>query len=289
MSKSSRRGNRSGTRPDGVPSTAAGGPSAAQPASASPERQSVRPARPGATRAGRRERARPLAQPTLLERYRVLIVGAVVVAVVAVLAVAAFTSSSASAYSCTSEFVPGTTPQPGPDETGQPGYVQNDMGNAHVGLGTAVTYTYCPPATGSHVNVENRGPIEPRIYGPGDNVVPQGWIHNLEHGGLVVLYRGLDGDPGPTAATQAELRAFADALPDSPVCGYSPAQYLTIAQFDDMATPFAALVWGRVLPLESLDTAAIQAFWNTSGEQALTMPERFGCPLPGASPSPSAS
>jgi hypothetical protein len=213
----------------------------------------------------------------------------VVVAVVAVLAVAAFSSSGAAAYSCSSEFQPGTTAPPDGDATGEPGFVEPDMGNGHVALGTSVTYTYCPPATGSHYNLENRGPVEPRVYGPDDDAIPQGWVHNLEHGGLVVLYRGRDGDPGLTDETQEAIRAFAAAMPDSPVCGFPADQYLTVARFDEMATPFAALVWGRILPLDTFDEAVIQDFWATSGEQALTMPERFGCPLPGASPAASPS
>ena len=44
-----------------------------------------------------------------------------------------------------------------------------------------------------------------------------------------------------------------------------------ITRFDEMATPFAALVWGRVLPLQTLDTAAILDFWNIWGER--TNPE----------------
>ena len=30
----------------------------------------------------------------------------------------------------------------------------------------------------------------PRVYGPDDTVIPNGWVHNLEHGALVVLYKG---------------------------------------------------------------------------------------------------
>ena len=61
------------------------------------------------------------------------------------------------------------------------------------------------------------------------------------------------------------------------------------ARFDDMATPYAALVWGRVMPLEKLDTEAILQFDQTYGER--TNPEQFCSPAPssGASAAPSAS
>jgi hypothetical protein len=214
----------------------------------------------------------------LLERYRAPIVVIVAVAAVALMAVWAFNSSSAAAYSCSVEFqAPAGSPSPD-------GYVQESMGNSHVSPGTEVTYTYCPPASGSHINVQGRGPLPARVYGPGDAAPPQGWVHNLEHGGLVLLYRGLEGDPGPTPETQQAIRDFAASAPNSPVCGLPANQYLLATRFDQMATPFAALVWGRVLPLDSFDTNAIQTFWNEVGEQAATMPERFGCPLPSASP-----
>jgi hypothetical protein len=111
-------------------------------------------------------------------------------------------------------------------------------------------------------------------------------VHNLEHGALVVLYRGRDGDPGVTEAGQLALRALFDQVPASPVCNIQPgtSQGPVIARFDDMATPYAALLWGLVLPLETLDTAQILEFWQTEGET--TNPEPL-CTPAGASPAPS--
>ena len=106
------------------------------------------------------------------------------------------------------------------------------------------------------------GPIPARVYGPNDNVVPDGWVHNLEHGGLVVLYRGADVDV-------SALQALYAAMPLSPVCGFPPggqAPSPVIARFDQMAWPFAALVWDRVLPLETLDQAAILDLYKRYGE-----------------------
>ena len=78
----------------------------------------------------------------------------------------------------------------------QPGYVQPDMGNGHVAIGTKVTYTYCPPAAGSTTTRAGAGPIPSRVYGPNDTVIPQGWVHNLEHGAIV----------SSTAATAPSVR-----------------------------------------------------------------------------------
>ena len=129
------------------------------------------------------------------------------------------------------------------------------------------------------------GPITPGFYGPNDVPLPQGWVHNLEHGGLVILYRGDPDDPGLSSDAQQQMQAFFSGLPPSPVCGFPPTQEgagVVIARFDQMATPFAALVWERVLPLETFDEDAIMEFWNTWGEQ--TNPEKL-CAPPSAAPS----
>ncbi len=129
---------------------------------------------------------------------------------VALLSVFVFTSAAQPAYACSTIWTPDPTASPAAGATPALGYVQPDMGHDHVGTGTKVTYTYCAPASGKHINVAGQGPIAARVYGPTDNVIPQGWIHNLEHGGLVILYQG--SSPGATAEGQAELKALLGGL-----------------------------------------------------------------------------
>jgi hypothetical protein len=143
--------------------------------------------------------------------------------------------------------------------------------------GTKITYTYCPPASGRHFQ-QPAGPIPARLYGPNDTVIPQQWVHNLEHGAIVILYRDVEAD-------QAALRALFDGMPPSPVCGFEPGGQSpgpVIGRFKDMAWPYAALVWGRVLPLQTLDTPAILEFYATFGEK--TNGEKQ-CADPSAAPS----
>jgi hypothetical protein len=54
-----------------------------------------------------------------------------------------------------------------------------------------------------------------------------------------------------------------------------------VVRFDDMAWPYAALVWDRVLPMQTLDQAAVLDFYVRYGER--TNPEK----LCNASASPS--
>ena len=222
-----------------------------------------------------------------MERYRSAIVAVAGVAGVALIAIFVFASASTSAYACSTEWTPEPTASPGAGASPSLGYVQPDMGRRHGALGEKVTYTYCPPASGSHANAAGAGPIQPRLYGPSDSTIPEGWIHNLEHGAMVILYRGRDGDPGITTAGQQDLRALFDGFPNSPVCGIAPgtSQGPVIARFDQMATPYAALVWDRVLPLQTLDSAQVVAFWQQWGER--TNPEPQCAPSPSPSPSPS--
>jgi hypothetical protein len=205
----------------------------------------------------------------------------VVVILVAIAAIGVFAASSQPAFACSNIWTPTPTAEPAAGSPPQPGYVQPDMGQGHVANGTSVTYTYCAPASGKHFNGAQTGPIAPRVHGPDDVVIPQGWVHNLEHGGLVLLYRG-DGE-GATDEGQAALRAFFDAYPPSPVCGFAAGTSVgpVFARFDEMESPFAALVWGRVLPLDTLDTEAVLAFDQAFGER--TNPEAF-CERPSPTP-----
>lgn len=234
-------------------------------------------------RAGRRERARPTPRGSFIQRYRSWLIAAAVVAVVAIVGAGVFSAATQPAFACSTRWVPEPTTSPAAEATPQPGYVQPDMGNTHVATGTVIRYTNCPPASGRHFNQPGVvGPIPARPYGPNDGMIPQGWIHNLEHGGLVVLYRGAEAD-------QAALRAVYDAVPASPVCGFEPGGQSpgpVIARFDEMAWPFAALVWDRVLPLETLDQAAILDFYARFGER--TNPEKL-CQVPDPGAQPSAS
>lgn len=245
----------------------------------------------GTARAGRRERARAAYQPTFVERYRTLIVAVAALAGVILISAFVFVSAASPAYACTQEWVPTPTASPSAGASPNPGYVQPDMGRSHVPVGQKVTYTSCPPASGSHVNAAGLGPVQPRAYGPSDKALPEGWIHNLEHGAMVILYRGREGDPGITDAGQTALKALFSAFPASPICGIQPGSTgPVIARFDDMATPYAAIVWGRVLPLSELDQAQILDFWQVWGDRS--NPEKqctVASPAPSAAPSTEAS
>jgi hypothetical protein len=222
-----------------------------------------------------------------MERNRTRIVALAAIAGVVLVAVFVFFSASQPAYACSTIWTPSPTASPAPSATPNLGYVQPDMGHTHVNPGTKVTYTYCAPASGEHYNKPGTlGPIAARVYGPGDNVIPQGWIHNLEHGGMVILYQGTSA--GATPEGQTQLKALFDNFPVGPRCG-TPKGLIgpVIARFDQMSTPFQAILWGRVLPLQTLDQAQILAFWNQWGER--TNPEDQCPSVPRTTPAPTSA
>jgi hypothetical protein len=272
VSKESRRAARAAAR-QGSADTGSSGPS-------------------GAQRAGRRERPRRLAEKPFLERYRSLLIGGVVVAIGAVALSVIFVGATQASYSCGIEWEPTPTSAPAPGATARLGYIQDGMGAAH-NVTRPQRYTFCPPATGTHHNLTGIGPVDPRVYGPDDSIGPTNWIHNLEHGGLVILYRG--DSEGATEAGLDRFRSFFDALPPSPICELpTGALSPVIARFDAMKWPYAALVWGRALPLPEWDANLVLEFYATESERldpdgAWVAPPEPQCPLPSVSPAPSAS
>jgi hypothetical protein len=217
------------------------------------------------TRAGRRERVRAAPRRTFLERYRAAIVAVAAVAVVALAVGYIFVGSTQPAYACTNQFAPSPTPPLAPDSSDRLGFFQDDMGNSHV-VSPPQRYLYCPPASGNHFNGSGIGPIAPRVYRPEDKIGPSNWIHNLEHGGLVVLYRG--DSPGAAAAGLQAFRDFFDSFPASPICKIPGGQLSpVIARFDTMPHAYAALVWDRVFYLDTWDPALVTKFFLTEAER----------------------
>lgn len=245
----------------------------------------------GTSRAGRRDTARHRPEhETLLQRLRTPLVALAVVVVIVGVSAFVLSSAAAPAYACSSI----DTVQPA--ASGELGQVQPDMGNTHVQAGDKITYPVCPPASGKHVNQAGFGPLQPKVYGPDDQSAPNGWVHNLEHGGLVLLYSCAKG--ACDDASIAQLRAFNASFPDSPVCGLKPGIVgPVVAKFDQMPTRYAALVWDRVLYLDTLDVQGIYTFFTRYGERIASdgtwiSPPEPQCPAPSpsaAAPSPSPS
>ena len=259
-------------------------------AGSTPTRPAGRPVSGVGARVGRRERVRLGPAPTFLERYRTAIVTVAAVAIVAIAVGYVFIGATAAAYTCGSVFDPSPTPTVSPGSSTRLGFFEEDMGNSH-DVTSPQKYLFCPPASGNHYNLAGTlGPIPARLYKPDDKMGPSNWIHNLEHGGLVVLYR--NDSPGATSEGQQAFRDYLSGFPPSPICNIPPRQLSpVIARFDNMPHPFAVLVWDRVLYLDTWDPALATKLYLTEAERVDTTgalvapPEKLCNPLSSASPS----
>ncbi|HEX8939586.1 MAG TPA: DUF3105 domain-containing protein [Candidatus Limnocylindrales bacterium] len=185
-------------------------------------------------------------------------------------------SGAQPAFACASQLTPAPAPSAAP--SGSPaalGQEADDLGRTHIDPGTSYTYAYCPPASGPHYGTAPDGPIPQRYYGPDEPTKPQGWVHNLEHGMMVVLYRC---SGSCDQATLTKLQQFESSLPPSPICGLQT--WGVVTRFDQMSAPIAAIVWDRVLFQQQLDTNQLLDFFRQHADRA---PEQQ-CAGPSAAP-----
>jgi hypothetical protein len=235
-------------------------------------------------RPGIRPRRVPPRQ-TFVQRNRTRLLWAGVALVTVVAGAFVYLSLSRPVYACTIEWTPPATSSPAPSTTPRLGYLQDEMGREHVPDGTFVKYLFCPPASGKHYATAGiTGPIVPKLYGPNEKTVPQNWIHNMEHGALVLLYKCPGDGVACTDSGQAALRQLYDSFPPSPICKKPPGTIgPVITRFDDMKFNYAALVWDEVLPLDKLDVELIKAFFLQRAERTNPEPQ---CAEPSESPGP---
>ena len=119
-------------------------------------------------------------------------------------------------------------------------------GWVHIPLDSPVTYRHNPPASGPHYPIW-------AAYQVFTAVVPRGyWVHNLEHGAIVLVYR-----PDAPAEVVAALKDAYEAIPDDPEGGHKRALLTADPLLDDLV---AASVANFTLEGGCVDRAAILAF-----------------------------
>ena len=162
----------------------------------------------GTARTGRRTRS-TYQQRSFAERHRGTIIGIAAIAGVALIGIFFVYSASRPLFQCTNIWEP--TPTASPSARRQPGARLRP--GRH---GPAAR----PARRGRQLHVLPAGVGQPLLrgrprpdparafYGVNDKTIPQGWVHNLEHGALVLLYRG-DSEgatPGGPAGAPGVLR-----------------------------------------------------------------------------------
>jgi hypothetical protein len=122
----------------------------------------------------------------------------------------------------------------------------------HVSPGTPIRWSSNPPATGKHY------PSWAGWFRSYSSLERGYWMHNAEHGGVILLYRCPDGCEGDLAA----LIAVAQARPQDPRCAL-PVRNRVMVVADPMlpeGTKIAAVAWNAYYTAGCVDAAALTSF-----------------------------
>jgi hypothetical protein len=148
-----------------------------------------------------------------------------------------------------------------PPASAQGRQVPIEGNRTHVAQGTVVQYRNRPPSSGDHYD-------QPAGYGFFQREIPTGnWVHDLEHGGIVVLYR-------PDLCDQACQAQLQDTYSSAPTSQLFPGtRKMLVMPYQEMDHAIAAVAWGWVDELDAFDKDRILAFYRAhvdrGPEQAL--------------------
>jgi hypothetical protein len=120
----------------------------------------------------------------------------------------------------------------------------------HVTECSNVTYATNPPTSGPHY---------PRwaAYRTYTTPVPRGfYVHDLEHGAVVILYNC----PSGCAQELSDIQTYLNSRTADPLCTASVKHRIVVAPDPAIPTKFAAAAWGFALTGDCLDIAALGAF-----------------------------
>ena len=126
---------------------------------------------------------------------------------------------------------------------------------SHLDVGTMITYPNNPPAGGNHYPVW-------ATWGVHANPVPRPYyVHNMEHGGVVLLYKCTDA----ASCTSAEtfLKSVMDAIKTDTNCAPPTRVRIVITRDDAIPTPFAASAWGWTYVSDCPDSPSLLDFVRT--------------------------
>ncbi len=122
----------------------------------------------------------------------------------------------------------------------------------HIEDETPISYAVSPPTVGDHRGAWAK-------WGEYSYLPPQRWLHNAEHGGIVLLY-----DPCVTDVVVNALRTFAHGVPDDDA---GPFRWV-MTPYPGLGSQVAVLAWGWAWMSECVDTAAMTTFIEAHYRQA---------------------
>ncbi|HLF01626.1 MAG TPA: DUF3105 domain-containing protein [Anaerolineales bacterium] len=138
-----------------------------------------------------------------------------------------------------------------------------EEGRDHVAEATPLTFNHYPPSSGIHYG---RTADLGTLY---EQPVAEGfWVHNLEHGDIVILYNC----SGDCAGLKTQIKLL---MAEAPLRRCDLRRILAVPYSRNMATPITVVAWGKQLDLPEFDSEAILNFYKRYEDRG---PETLGCP-----------
>ena len=135
-----------------------------------------------------------------------------------------------------------------------------DEGRAHVDPSTNPTYKSYPPASGPHYSAQGIAPVPWQTIANSSNPLVEGqYIHNLEHGGIAILYNCPTGADCTTLQHSLEnyVRNLAPAEPT-----FNEVKVVLTPYSKGMTQKVALVAWDYIEFLDVYDQAAITRFYE---------------------------
>ena len=168
---------------------------------------------------------------------------------------------------CSTDGASPYSPSPPNTNTAPVGQAIDEMPHTHVAEGTTVNYMHNPPTSGCHYNLGvGVAPIAPGVYPPSalPKLTPGYWVHNLEHGYIVVTYNCPDG----CATDIAALNTFYRSQTADPG-GAVPYPKFIAVPYTQQKEKFDVVSWDWFDPLGStLNLTELKKFFDNHVNQS---------------------
>ncbi len=130
-----------------------------------------------------------------------------------------------------------------------PGTPVADEGRTHIPDTQTPQYNHYPPASGPHWDA-------PAAWGISDQPIPEGrWVHNLEHGGIAILYNCPSGCPDLVQ----QIKNFYASAPQSQKWHEVK---LVVTPYSRMQHQLAIVAWDYIDEMDSFDQARLLNFYK---------------------------
>ena len=145
--------------------------------------------------------------------------------------------------------------------SGTVGTAVPDEGRNHVDPSTTPTYKFYPPASGPHYSAQGIAPVSWQTIA----TLQEGqYIHNLEHGGIAILYDCPSGTDCTTLKNALE-NYVTNLAPVEPT--YGEIKVVLTPYSRGMQKKIALVAWDYIEFLDSYDQAEITRFYENHVDQ----------------------